>query len=125
MMIKVFVTGATGYIGSHVARAFKLENPGNKVFVIDQVMREHTLKGLDGHLICDFIAEESLATIIDLQPDIIVHLAARTEVEQSFSEQITFSGTAFGGLSTSTIYYITEILSLYGEKSLSFVLFAK
>lgn len=82
----IIVTGGTGYIGSHVARAFKLENPDNKVFVIDRVLREHTLKGIDGYFISDFVTEESLATIIDLQPDVIVHCAGTSLVGPSMTD---------------------------------------
>ena len=81
----IVVTGGTGYIGSHVARAFKLDNPDNKVFVIDRVMREHTLKDIDGYFISDFASDESLATTIDLQPDIIVHCAGTSLVGPSMT----------------------------------------
>lgn len=82
----IIVTGGCGYIGSHVARAFKFSDPANKVFVNDRVMREHTLKGLDGHWIDDFASDESLATIIDLQPDIIVHCAGTSLVGPSMTD---------------------------------------
>ena len=40
--MEVVVTGGCGYIGSHVARAFKQN--GDKVFIVDRVQRNHTLK---------------------------------------------------------------------------------
>lgn len=83
-MKTVIVTGGCGYIGSHVARAFKQR--GDRVFVIDRVMREHTLKDLDGYFIDDFVAEESLATIIDLAPDVIVHCAGTSLVGPSMTD---------------------------------------
>ena len=81
----VIVTGGCGYIGSHVARAFKFADPNNRVFIIDQVKREHTLKDADGYFISDFASDESLATIIDLQPDVIVHCAGTSLVGPSMT----------------------------------------
>ena len=79
----VIVTGGCGYIGSHVARAFKMN--GDRVIIIDRVMRPHTLKGMDGFFIDDFASEESLATIIDLHPDVIVHCAGTSLVGPSMT----------------------------------------
>lgn len=79
----VVVTGGTGYIGSHVARAFKLDNPDNKVHIIDLVRREHALKGIDGFLGSDFVGVGSLNLYKELQPDIIVHCAGTSLVGPS------------------------------------------
>jgi UDP-glucose 4-epimerase len=82
-MKTVIVTGGCGYIGSHVARAFKQN--GDKVFVIDWVKRDHTLKDIDGYYIGDFASEGGLATIFDLEPDIIVHCAGTSLVGPSMT----------------------------------------
>jgi UDP-glucose 4-epimerase len=82
----VIVTGGCGYIGSHVARAFKYAEAGNRVFIIDRVKREHTLKGIDGWFIDDFASDESLATITNLEPDVIVHCAGTSLVGPSMTE---------------------------------------
>ena len=44
-MTRVMVTGATGYIGSHVCKHLKRE--GYEVVGVDLVEREHTLKHMD------------------------------------------------------------------------------
>ena len=80
-MKKILVTGGTGYIGSHVARAFKFNGDG--VHVIDRVQRDHTLKDIDGFFIDDFASDASLATIYDLAPDVIVHCAGTSLVGPS------------------------------------------
>jgi UDP-glucose 4-epimerase len=80
----VIVTGGCGYIGSHVARAFK--QSGDKVFIIDRVQRDHTLKDIDGYYIGDFASEGSLATIFDMEPDIIVHCAGTSLVGPSMTD---------------------------------------
>ena len=84
MTRKIVVTGGCGYIGSHVARAFKMN--GDNVIVIDRVKREHTLKDLDGFFISDFADDDALATIYDYQPDVIVHCAGTSLVGPSMSD---------------------------------------
>ena len=84
MTRKIVVTGGCGYIGSHVARAFKQN--GDNVIVIDRVQREHTLKDLDGYFISDFADDDALATIYDYSPDVIVHCAGTSLVGPSMSD---------------------------------------
>lgn len=80
----VIVTGGCGYIGSHVARAFK--EAGDHVVVIDNVRREHTLKGIDGYLIEDFASDAALSYIQMSQADIIVHCAGTSLVGPSMTD---------------------------------------
>lgn len=82
----IIVTGGCGYIGSHVARAFKYADANNRVFVIDRVKRDHTLVGLDGWFISDFADDDSIATIVDLNPDVIVHCAGTSLVGPSMKD---------------------------------------
>ena len=84
MTRKIVVTGGCGYIGSHVARAFKQN--GDNVIVIDRVQREHTLKDLDGYFISDFADDDALATIYDYSPDVIVHCAGTSLVGPSMAD---------------------------------------
>ena len=84
MTRRIVVTGGCGYIGSHVARAFKQN--GDEVIVIDRVCREHTLKDLDGYFIGDFSESDSLATIYDYSPDVIVHCAGTSLVGPSMDD---------------------------------------
>jgi UDP-glucose-4-epimerase GalE len=83
-MKKIIVTGGCGYIGSHVARAFKQN--GDSVIIIDRVLREHTLKGIDGYHIGDFADDSSLAAIYDYNPDVIVHCAGTSLVGPSMDD---------------------------------------
>ena len=80
-MRKIIVTGGCGYIGSHVARAFKRER--DNVFIIDRVQRDHTLKDMDGYYIGDFASDDSCATMHSLAPDVIVHCAGTSLVGPS------------------------------------------
>jgi UDP-glucose-4-epimerase GalE len=81
MTRRIVVTGGCGYIGSHVARAFK--NIGNEVYIIDQVRRDHTLKDIDGWFIGDFASDAGLSTVVDIQPDVVVHCAGTSLVGPS------------------------------------------
>jgi UDP-glucose 4-epimerase len=81
MSRKIVVTGGCGYIGSHVARAFTQN--GDSVLVIDRVLREHTLKDIDGYHVGDFADDASLAAIYDYNPDVIVHCAGTSLVGPS------------------------------------------
>jgi UDP-glucose 4-epimerase len=84
MTRRIVVTGGCGYIGSHVARAFKQN--GDHAIVIDRVRREHTLKGLDGYYIGDFASDDSLATVMNYAPDVIVHCAGTSLVGPSMND---------------------------------------
>ena len=82
-MKKILVTGGCGYIGSHVARAFKLADANNEVVIIDQVERPHTLVDIDQWRIDDFASEKSLNFIVNYEFDIIVHCAGTSLVGPS------------------------------------------
>lgn len=79
----VIVTGGCGYIGSHIARAFKQQNPNNRVHIVDNVYREHTVKGIDGFLIDDYASKSALSLIAMVEPDVIVHCAGTSLVGPS------------------------------------------
>ena len=86
MSKKIVVTGGCGYIGSHVARAFKLEDPENKVTVIDWSYRPHTVQGLDGFHYGDFASDPSLSYLRLEEPDVIVHCAGTSLVGPSMTD---------------------------------------
>ena len=78
-MAKIFITGHNGFIGSHIVE--RLENDNELVFL------EGDLR--DYKSVTKQLQEEN--------PEIIVHLGARTEVEKSFYEQVTFSEINYVG----------------------------
>jgi len=71
--MKIFVTGASGFIGSHL---------------VPMLQSRHEVYAMQSNLL-DFAAVEQ--ELLEQNPDIVVHLAARTEVEKSFYEQTSFS----------------------------------
>ena len=81
--MKIVITGGCGYIGSHIARYVKQHDKDNRVYVIDRVRRDHTLKDADGYLHEDYASKSSLLWITELEPDVIVHCAGSSLVGES------------------------------------------
>jgi nucleoside-diphosphate-sugar epimerase len=77
--MKILLTGSSGFIGSYITPL---------------LAKNHELHHLKSDLL-DYKAVQ--LEVVAISPDIIVHLAARTEVEQSFYEQITFSEVNYVG----------------------------
>ena len=73
------MTGTSGFIGSHLAPLLEQDH---EIHNLVSDLRDYST-----------VQEEVFA----VKPDIIVHLAARTEVEKSFYEQITFSEINYVG----------------------------
>ena len=77
--MRIFITGADGFIGQHMVERLK---DNHELEFLKEDLRDHEKVGFQ---------------IRQFDPEIIVHLAARTEVEQSFYEQITFSDINYTG----------------------------
>ena len=77
--MKIFLTGASGFIGSYLA---------------PRLSKDHEIVCMTSDLLDFSAVEQELAAC---SPDIIVHLAARTEVERSFYEQLSFSEVNYIG----------------------------
>lgn len=77
-MAKILITGSSGFIGSHLMSKLV----GHDI---------HTLKSN----LLDYQAVQ--LEVSACKPDIVVHLAARTEVELSFYEQTSFSEVNYVG----------------------------
>ena len=77
--MRIFITGGDGFIGQHMVPELSLRHD---ICLLDADLRDH---------------EEVSKQIKDFDPEIVVHLAARTEVEKSFTEQIAFSDINYVG----------------------------
>ena len=77
--MKIFMTGASGFIGSHFTESLK---------------KDHEIYSMQSDLLNHQSVRQEL---FDFDPDVIVHFGARTEVERSFYEQITFSEINYVG----------------------------
>lgn len=78
--MKIFVTGASGFIGSSLVPV--LRSQGHEIHCMTSDLLEFS----------DVENE-----VVQCQPDVVLHLAARTEVEASFYEQTSFSSVNYVG----------------------------
>lgn len=77
--MKIFITGASGFIGSHFVKLLE---------------KKHEVHAMTSDLLNFEGVRNELLTF---DPEIIVHFGARTEVERSFYEQVTFSEINYVG----------------------------
>ena len=106
--MKIVITGGCGYIGSHIARAFKQHSSTNQVYVVDRERREHTLKGIDGFLHQDFVSKQSLMWITELEPNVIVHCAGDIQVGESVLDPAKY----YDNNVSKTIVFLNHLKSL-------------
>lgn len=77
--MKIFITGSQGFIGQHMVERL---GPKHELSFLTADLRDHAA-----------VKQQ----LLDADPEVVVHLAARTEVEDSFYEQITFSEINYVG----------------------------
>jgi UDP-glucose-4-epimerase GalE len=84
MTKRVLVTGATGYIGSHVCKHFK--NAGWHVIGLDRVPRDHVIDYMDQFMHADY-AHEDISGFLDANmPAAVVHCAGTSLVGPSLAD---------------------------------------
>jgi nucleoside-diphosphate-sugar epimerase len=78
---RVLVTGSSGFIGAWLVD--ELKRYGHEVVGLDTVMPAKPLT-LDEFIACDICDKPALLSVVQrVQPDAIVHLAARTDLEET------------------------------------------
>lgn len=91
--MKILLTGSSGFVGTHLRP--RLQELGD-VFDLKNDLTHFA---------------EVKKEVLEISPDIIVHLAAKTEVEKSFYEQTAFSQTNYVG-SVNLIESANEVKNL-------------
>src|SRR5438093_5369741 len=78
---KVLVTGASGFIGGHLAAA--LVAHGHRVFGVDVLDPARPVMHVD-YVRCDIREATGIARCIrEFTPDAVLHLAARTDLDET------------------------------------------
>jgi len=84
--MKILVTGAAGFIGSHVAEA--LLQRGHEVIIVDNLStgRRENLPSEARFIEMDLASPELVQVVKDIGPDIVNHHAAHADVYQSVED---------------------------------------
>jgi nucleoside-diphosphate-sugar epimerase len=109
--MKILLTGASGFIGQHLLN--RLQKIGT-VYSFKSDLTDH-----------DAVRTE----IREVSPDIVIHLAARTEVQKSFYEQVSFSEVNYVGtvnlieacrqLTNMPYFVFASTMEVYGWQPIS------
>lgn len=97
-MLKILVTGSNGFIGKHLVEKI---NKDYNVYCLQSDLRNHSEVKLE---------------LEKVRPDLVLHLAARTEVEQSFYEQTTFCDINY----TGTVNLIESLVAASAKPKILF-----
>ena len=93
--MKIFITGGSGYIGSHIARSISLE--GNEVFIIDNCFIQGGVQGIA----CDISLSSSADSLTQAfqgapRDSVVIHLAAKKSVSESVLNPDLYEGNNLG-----------------------------
>ncbi|MFH1247385.1 MAG: NAD(P)-dependent oxidoreductase [Candidatus Micrarchaeota archaeon] len=94
-MKKIFVTGVTGFIGSHLVQ--ELVKKGHEVYAFQKYSTSRNVKALEPFLkgakiingdLVDY--HSTAATLEEINPDVVMHLAALSPVRDSFEKPFLY-----------------------------------
>jgi UDP-glucose 4-epimerase len=91
-VLKVLITGVTGYIGSHLAKV--LYEAGHKITGLDIEWKKHNDVSRYCHRI---LIKDVTKHVCDEDYDVIVHLAGLIQVEESVAHPTKYYSTNLGG----------------------------
>ncbi len=108
--MKVLVTGGTGMVGSHFMRSFKED--GAEVYGIARNSASSRMAAVQDKSIlrCDILERDRLMKIVmDIKPDIIVHMAAQAFNGDSWNSEYVTHATNYQG-TLNVLYCAKELM---------------
>lgn len=88
-MTKILITGNSGYIGSHLSKILK-KNSNYEIYGLDKNL---PVISLDSHFCKNIIHESEYQSIVDIEFDCLIHLAAEVSVGQSVIDPLLYYST--------------------------------
>jgi dTDP-glucose 4,6-dehydratase len=100
-MRKILITGVTGFIGSHLAQELsgKYDVYGAVRPCVGRDLKSlNTFLGKTTLVACDITDSQSVSNVLArVNPDVVIHLAARSPVRDSFETPMTYVRTNIDG----------------------------
>lgn len=103
-MKKIVITGGAGFIGSHIVDRFAALYPKAKIAVVDKMTYAADIRNISGHiekgrveLIVGDVCSRHICDRAIAAADLVIHAAAESHVDNSFSNSLEFSRTNVEG----------------------------
>ena len=107
---KVFVTGATGYIGGAIC--IELKKKGYYVVGLDQVYRPHLAEYFDEFIGADFASTHATLRLLEVDPDVIIHCAGTSLVGPSIEDPAKY----YHNNVTKTLLFLNNVTNWQKRK---------
>ena len=98
MIKKIIITGAAGFVGSHVYDHFSGIYPTAKIIILDKMTYAADIRNVPSimsnpnhSLVVGDVCDLSICLRVTENADLVIHLAAESHVDSSFSDSMIFT----------------------------------
>jgi len=98
MVKKIVITGAAGFVGSHVYDHFASAYPNSKIIILDKMTYAADIRNLvimEKHpkhsLVVEDVSNLNICIKVTKNADLVIHLAAESHVDNSFGNSMVFT----------------------------------